>query len=284
MGAVGASLVRSRRASPVPGEAQPVIGAGTRIAGRYDVVGLLGRGGAADVFHAHDVRRGMAVAVKVVRAPEADARQRLAAEVRVLRRLRHPRIVGILGSGAYCGLPYVVLELVEGGSLAAALRRGALRAGHVRRIGVALADALAYLHGRGVVHRDVTPGNVLLDRTGEGHLADFGIAYDGGAAVTATGIVIGTASYLPPERLDGTPATPAGDVHALGLVLLECLTGRRAFSGSTTDVVIEKARRDPAVPRSLPAPWPDVLRAATARDPSRRPSAVDVRDALAGAP
>jgi serine/threonine protein kinase len=123
------------------------------------------------------------------------------------------------------------------------------------------------------VHRDVKPGNVLIGRDGRVRLTDFGIArLVDSARVTSTGMMVGTASFLAPEQVAGEPVGPPADVYALGLVLLECLTGQREYAGSTVEVALARLQRLPRVPATLPAGWPGLLRAMTAREPADRPS------------
>jgi serine/threonine protein kinase len=150
-------------------------------------------------------------------------------------------------------------------------------------MGTALAGALAHAHGLGIVHRDVKPGNVLVDRDGNVRLTDFGIArlLDSAAvaAITETGLVIGTAAYLAPEQVRGETAGPEADVYALGLVLLEALTGERAYAGPPTEAAMARLQRSPEIP--VQTPWlASLVAAMTAIDPARRPRAKAVEDAF----
>jgi serine/threonine protein kinase len=257
-----------------------------RLGGRYDVRSLLGTGGMADVYLAHDLELDRDVAVKVLR--DAGGTSRFRAEARTLSRLRHPALVGVLDLGEVDGRPYLVLELVQGTSLAERCAQGPLPREEVARVGEQVAAALAYVHEQGVVHRDVSPGNVLLSDDGRVHLADFGIArlVEDHPTLTAAGETLGTAPYLAPEQVRGEEATPAVDVYALGLVLLEALTGRRAFDGIPTEAALARLQRDPDVPQDLPADWRELLLAMTQREPADRPAAAAVEtrlDRLAGA-
>jgi serine/threonine protein kinase len=174
------------------------------------------------------------------------------------------------------------MELVEGTTLGSRIARGPLDGDEVRRIGQELAEALAYAHDAGVVHRDVKPANVLLDPRGRAKLADFGIARLVGDTVrhTRTGTTIGTAAYLAPEQVQGEDVSGATDVYALGLVLLEALTGEQPFGGAPVEAAVARLHRDPEVPAG--DPHADLLRAMTARDPGQRPAAADVAAALGG--
>ncbi|MCD2193861.1 serine/threonine protein kinase [Actinomycetospora endophytica] len=205
----------------------------------------------------------------------SDARNRR--EVLTLAALSHPGLVTVYDVGDDHGRAYFVMQLIEGDTLAQRIRRGPLPLGDVIALGAALADALGYVHRRGVVHRDVKPGNVLLDGDGRAHLSDFGIAAVRDAApVTAAGMVIGTASYLSPEQVRGEAVTPAVDIYALGLVLIECLTGRREYPGNALEAAVARLHRRPVVPIGLPESLRSLLIAMTADDPTSRPDADEV--------
>jgi serine/threonine protein kinase len=205
----------------------------------------------------------------------SDARNRR--EVLTLAALSHPGLVTVYDVGDDHGRAYFVMQLIEGDTLAQRIRRGPLPLGDVIALGAALADALGYVHRRGVVHRDVKPGNVLLDGDGRAHLSDFGIAAVRDAApVTAAGMVIGTASYLSPEQVRGEAVTPAVDIYALGLVLIECLTGRREYPGNALEAAVARLHRRPVVPIGLPESLRALLIAMTADDPAARPDADEV--------
>ncbi|HYF71991.1 MAG TPA: protein kinase [Nocardioides sp.] len=256
---------------------------------RYEFGEVLGRGGMADVFRAHDRVLDREVAIKVLRSgPDQGTDQaRFAAEARTLAQLSHSGLVMILDAGIDTGEhAFLVLELVDGPTLAQALEAGPLPAERAGAVGVQLAEALAYAHERHVVHRDVKPGNVLLGPEGRVKLADFGIARLIGDAVrhTRTGQAIGTAAYLAPEQVRGEPVTGAADIYSLGLVLLEALTGERAYPGPPTEAAVARLSRQPHVPPDLPGQWSDVLTAMTALDPARRPAASEVASRLRGEP
>jgi serine/threonine protein kinase len=173
------------------------------------------------------------------------------------------------------------MEFVEGETLSDAMRSRPLAAERLAEIGAAVADALAHVHARGMVHRDVKPANVLLGKDGSVKLTDFGIArLIDAAKVTSTGMMVGTASYLAPEQVAGEPVGPATDVYALGLVLLEALTGTREYDGPAIEAAMARLHRSPVMPATLPAGWPPVLAAMTAREVDARPSARDVAEAL----
>jgi serine/threonine protein kinase len=253
------------------------------LADRYALKELIAHGGMADVYRATDQLLRRQVAVKMLRDVPGGAADRLrfAAEAQTLARLSHPGLVTVLDAGASDSQPYLVMELIEGSSLADCAGR-TLDADRVTEIGRQVADALAYAHAAGVVHRDVKPGNVLLGPDGRVWLADFGIArlLADTARHTSTGLVIGTASYLSPEQAQGVAVTPASDVYSLGLVLLEALTGTTAYPGAGVESAVARLGRAPEIPEHLPGGWRRLLSEMTAMSPADRPSAVDVAERL----
>jgi len=248
---------------------------GHLVAGRYRLVGVLGSGATAQVYRAVDTRLGRTVAVKVFRTgTDSPAARRLASEARLLASLRHPGLVSVYDAGTDDGRPYVVMTLVDGETLRERLARGPLAPGTCGRLGAALAGVLAHVHAAGIIHRDVKPSNVLLDRAGLPYLTDFGISrLLDSTRVTTTGMVVGTAAYMAPEQVRGELVGPEADVYALGLVLLECVTGQVEYPGTMLETAVARLSRPPRVPAGLPLPLRDVLVAMTAAAPEARPSA-----------
>ncbi|MFJ3384866.1 MULTISPECIES: protein kinase [unclassified Curtobacterium] len=254
--------------------------------GRYRVTGTLGHGGMASVYRAVDEQLGREVAVKVFRMGAVDhgERARAEAEIQVLAGLRSPALVTLYDAALddADGDSYLVMELVPGSDLATRLREGPLDRSTTARVGAQVADGLAAVHAQGIVHRDVKPANVLLEADGSHvKLADFGIALLRDAArVTGTGTVMGTAAYLAPEQVTAQGISGKSDVYSLGLVLLECLTGRMPFPGSAVESATARLTRSPEIDPSLPTAWRVLLHVMTATDPAERPSAAEAAERL----
>jgi serine/threonine-protein kinase len=252
-------------------DAQPPV-PGAPLGGRYLLRGLLGRGGMGEVYEADDLRLHRRVAVKALRADLADDPRILARfrrEARTAGSLNHPNIVAVHDAGADGGRAYLVMELVHGRTLAEVIRsESPLAPGRAARIAGRVAEALEYAHGRGVVHRDVSPGNVMLTDTGEVKVLDFGIAQvDLGSTGPAS--ARGTVAYVAPEVERGAGAGPRSDVYALGAVLVELLTGAPPVRGAIV---------------SVPDTLDEVVRRCLAADPADRfARAGDLADALAQA-
>jgi serine/threonine protein kinase len=228
---------------------------GTRL-GPYEVLSVIGAGGMGEVYRARDTRLDRLVAVKVL-APElagdAEFRARFTREAKTISALSHPHICGLYDIGPEHDVDYLVLELLEGETLAARLTRGALPLAQVLRFGIEIAGALEAAHRHGIVHRDLKPGNVMLTAAGT-KLLDFGLAKqaDGSAVqafsmlatapgtATAQGTIIGTLQYMAPEQVQGQPADARTDIFALGTLLHEMATGRKAFEATTQASLIAK--------------------------------------------
>src|SRR5690349_17670069 len=222
---------------------------------RYRLGPVLGCGGMATVYTATDTKLGRQVAVKLFH-PGADENTlaRLETEARLLGGLTHPGLLRVFDVSIAGDEPYLVMQLVEGRTLRKVINDGPLRPVVVARLGSRLADTLAYVHSRQIVHRDIKPSNVLLDGSGNGYLADFGIAaLIGAARLTKTGHCVGTAAYLAPEQVCGAEPNPDADIYSLALVLLECLTGRPEYPGADVEAAVARLARPPVVPDSVPA-------------------------------
>jgi len=266
---------------------------GELVLGRYRLVRRLGAGGMGVVWLGHDERLDRAVAVKRVAAeavPGDRAARRAEKEALAAARLGHPAIVALYEAGREEGGYVLVSELVRGLTLARLLRDGRLSDFDVLRIGATLCDALAHAHARGVVHRDVKPSNVICpDRPEDGtpaKLTDFGIAHlvGDGDPLTRTGDVVGTLAYMAPEQARGERVTAAVDVYALGVVLVEALTGVNPVRGAgAADTVANLGRRLPPLRRArrdLPRELCAAIDAAVALAPDDRLAPEDLRDAL----
>ena len=251
--------------------------------GRYLLGEVLGVGGMARVVRATDTVLGRQVAVKLFRNDlDHDSAARAQREMHTLAGLAHPGLVSVYDAGTETGEDgserfWIVMELVDGPTLAGAV----LTPERVAGVGTQVALALAHVHAAGIVHRDVKPANILLAPDGSARLADFGIArIVDDARHTGTGLTIGTAPYLAPEQVTGSGVGPPADVYALGLVLLEALTGHREYDGGQVETAMARLHRQPVVPAELPAPWPALLTRMTSLAAAQRPSAAEVAQSL----
>jgi len=276
-------------------DAAPRTAPGRTVADRYRLLSELGRGGTGVVWRAEDLLLGRAVAVKEVLLPlsapvpeQQVLRERTVREARSAARLRSPGVVTIFDVLDVAGRPFIVMELVDGRTLAETVREdGPLPVAAAARVGLAVLDALAAAHASGVVHRDVKPSNVLMASDGRVVLTDFGIAQSAGdPSLTSTGLLIGSPGYVAPERVAGAPAGPAADMWGLGATLFSAVEGRAAYDkGEAMPTLMAVARDDRAA-----SPLAGALRPALDRllepDPARR-AGVDetralLRDAVAG--
>jgi len=247
------------------------------LGGRYRIDRLLGRGGMSDVYQATDLENGSTVALKLVRSNDPEFAVRLTREARVLESLDDPGLIRLLDTGVAGDQAFLVMELVDGETLSRTLERGPLGSRESAALGARLAGALAHVHERGIVHRDVKPSNILLDSDGAAKLGDFGIAaHDDATSYTVTGTTLGTVSYMAPEQLENHQVGDAADVWSLGIVLLECLTGRRAYQGSPSEVMARRISGPVPLPADLPAPWRQVLGGMLERRPEQRLTARQV--------
>ncbi|MGK5742964.1 protein kinase domain-containing protein [Micromonospora sp. URMC 103] len=262
---------------------------------RYRLIEQLGAGGMSVVWRGYDEVLGRQVAVKVLAsrlAADRAFRHRIRIEAQAAARLCHPNITNVYDYGeaeqAGVTVPYVVMELIDGGSLSSRLgRERQLPWREAVTIAAEVASALATAHARGVVHRDVTPGNVMLTATGV-KVVDFGIsALVGESEKGADGTLLGTPAYLAPERLDNGQVSPATDVYAVGLLLYRMLTGRLPWQASTTTQMLRAHMYNdpepmPAVP-GLPHEVADLVRRCLAKRPEQRPPTAELARTLADA-
>jgi serine/threonine-protein kinase len=253
--------------------------------GRYEVLGLLGAGGMGTVYRALDPTLGRQVAIKAL-APtfrgDAASLRRFEREARVLATLSHPNIATIYGFEQLDGSPYLVLERVDGETLANRLARGSMSIEETLRVGGQVVEGLEEAHSKGIIHRDLKPSNVMLTSDGRVKLVDFGLAKpvdapprpDVPEPITASGVVIGTARYMSPEQVKGESVDVRTDVWAFGCVLYEMLAARPVFAGrSTSDVVAAVLRDEPdwqALPPGTPRNVHRLLRRCLRRDPRLR--------------
>ncbi len=263
-----------------------------RLANRYELRGLLGRGGMGEVHDGWDLRLDRPVAVKLLNsqlASQPEIRTRFESEARAAARLTSPKVVRVFDTGEHEGTAFIVMERLPGRTLADEMAAGPLSEDRVRAVLLDMLEALAFAHRHGVLHRDVKPANVLIAEDGTAKLADFGIAKIAGQDLTQTGHFIGTATYLAPERLNGLPAGPESDLYSTGIVGYEALTGERPFQADTPLGLIRAINDDPtpSVRARLPgvdAGLASAIDRATRRLPEERfRSAEEMIEALGGA-
>ena len=261
--------------------------AGATLDARYRLDALIGRGGMASVYRGVDLALGRPVAVKVFAeaAEGIDDSDRRKSETALLASLAHRALVRLYDASRDpgTGREFLVMELVDGSDLRETLKLGPLSPADAAGMLADLAEALHVIHDRGIVHRDVKPANVLLERAHlpsrrwNAKLADFGIArLIDDARLTRTGLLVGTPGYLSPEQVSGVAPSPAADIYSLGLLVLESRTGETPFPGPAVEAASARLVRDPGIPESLGPDWVSLLRAMTAREPGERPSALDV--------
>jgi serine/threonine protein kinase len=250
------------------------------VAGRFYLKERLGRGSAAEVFRAVDLAGGPDVAVKMASVHSAKQHERIRNEAGILAALDHPSIIRFIAHGSlpdhgpHGGRPFLVQELALGSSMSEAVRINSHNPGDVAVWAHGLFSALAHLHSKGLVHRDIKPANLMLSglRRSPVRIIDFGITAAAGSA-PEPGISSGTVHYMSPEQAAGGAARPSWDVYSLGLVLLELLTGTKAFPGTAIESLVARTLRSPDVPDVVAPRWRPFLRSLTAMDSRERPTA-----------
>jgi serine/threonine protein kinase len=258
--------------------------------GRYRPTRLLARGGSASVFQGHDELLGRDVAIKLFRGGTESHITHYREELRVLASLSHHGVVSIVDAGVDESLPaephpFLVMELVTGGTVGEEVKQRTLTPREIGELGFEIAEALEYVHAQGVIHRDITPSNIMLVDYGtassrrRARLTDFGIALDGSSSDEDDGSVTGTAAFLSPEQVANQALTPATDIYSLGLVLLECFTRERTFPGSPVESAMARMRRDPGM-HGVDERWQSLLREMTTRNPNDRPTAAQVAERI----
>ena len=244
--------------------------------GRYDILDRIGYGGMGMVFRARDPHIGRAVAIKLLRVSDEDLHDRFLREAQSAGSLKHPNIVTIYDFGEHDGAPYIVMEYVEGTTLAGHIKQNIpLTLARKLELLEELAAGLEYAHNKGVVHRDVKPANVMVDREGILRILDFGIARVTDSGLTQTGMIMGTPNYMSPEQVEGKASDRRSDIFAAGLVMYELLSYHQAFPGETMHQVMNAiVRQTPVALRSL---VPDldpaletIVNRAIEKDPARR--------------
>ena len=260
--------------------------------GRFRLGECVGEGGMARVYRGEDVELGRTVAIKLIRPGiDGTSSERARSEVTVLASLNHPSLVTLFDARLVPGNPeYLVMEFVDGPTLAAELTSGALLPGSVAHLAAELAEALHVVHSAGVVHRDIKPSNILLSPAqlpggrSRAKLADFGIAHLlDTSRMTSPGLVVGTVAYLAPEQLRGEEPAPAADIYSLGLVLLEALTGQRAHpQAAGMAVALSRLENPPSIPASVDQGWARLLERMLDPESTARPTAAEVAMAASG--
>ncbi|MGW7072780.1 serine/threonine-protein kinase [Streptomyces sp. NPDC054855] len=270
-----------------PSEPDP--GAGRLIAGRYRLLSKLGHGGMGTVWRAKDETVDREVAVKEPRIPDhlpererANVFERMRREARAAARLDHPAVVNVHDVAVEDGQPWIVMELVQGRSLGAALQEGTLGARDAARIGLEVLGALDAAHQAGILHRDVKPDNVMLGQHDRVVLTDFGIAQiEGETNLTDTGGFVGSPEFIAPERVLGQRPGPASDLWSLGVVLYAATEGVSPFRRNNTPATLQSVlNATPAAPASASGPLAQAINGLLVKDPGRRPRAAQVRALL----
>ncbi|MEV5325632.1 protein kinase [Nonomuraea sp. NPDC052634] len=254
-----------------------MVAQGTTLAGRYRLDTRIGAGGMGEVWRGEDTVLARTVAVKVLlpgRMQDPGFVARFQGEARAMATINHPGVVDVYDYGVSGDTVYLVMKFVDGEPLDRLLARlGRIPPQAAMELIAQAASALQAVHDQGIVHRDVKPGNLLVQRDGTLVLTDFGIARsDIASRLTDAGMVLGTAAYCAPEQAEGAPVTPAVDIYALGVVAYECLVGQRPFDGDSAVTIALKHIREapPPLPADIPQPVRRLVDIALSKDPARR--------------
>ncbi|NUR92669.1 MAG: serine/threonine protein kinase, partial [Nonomuraea sp.] len=254
-----------------------MVAQGTTLAGRYRLDTRIGAGGMGEVWRGEDIVLARTVAVKVLlpgRMDDPGFVARFQGEARAMATINHAGVVDVYDYGVSGDTVYLVMKFVDGEPLDRLLARlGRIPPQPAMELIAQAASALQAVHDQGIVHRDVKPGNLLVQRDGTLVLTDFGIARsDLANRLTDAGMVLGTAAYCAPEQAEGAPVTPAVDIYALGVVAYECLVGQRPFDGDSAVTIALKHIREapPPLPAEIPPPVRALVEKALSKDPARR--------------
>ena len=281
--------LRQFAAAEEPG---PALAVGTRL-GPYEIVSPIGAGGMGEVYRARDTRLNRTVAIKIVLPSYLDseaARKRFSHEARALSSLNHPYICALYDVGHQNGIDYLVMEYLDGETLAQTLKNGRLPLDQALRFAIEIAEALDQAHRHGVIHRDLKPGNIMVTRDGHVKILDFGLAKQRRPAaesatlsLTEQGTVVGTAGYMSPEQVRGEELDQGSDLFSFGVILYEMLSGKQAFAGGSSVEVMNAVLKEepPELPASVPPALARIVRRCLEKEPARRfQSAADLGFAL----
>jgi serine/threonine protein kinase len=246
--------------------------------GKYELIERLG-GSTAEVYRSRDASLGRTVAIKILTEAglgDAEAHSRFLAEARLIGSLVHENIIGFYDYGEQAGRPFLVMEYLDGESLGAAIR--GWRTGDLRNkllIGRQIANGLAYVHSKGIIHRDVKPDNIWIDSAGKVKIIDFGVAKTEEFSITGTGFTLGTPYYMAPEQVRGEKPTPLVDIYSFGVLLFELVTGIRPFEGQTVNEIFDQVLHraldlEPLKKARIPDAVSDLIHGCTSKEPGAR--------------
>ena len=261
---------------------------------RYRPLRILARGGSSSVYRGRDEILGRDVAIKLFNAGAVADIRKQQEELRMLASLSHHGVVAVIDAGIDDSTPtdprpFIVMELVRGITVRQAIVGRQLSAREIGEIGFEIAEVLEYIHHRGVIHRDITPSNIMLVDYGTQHsrprarLTDFGISIDTLSHENESEELFGTIAYVSPEQALNEPLGPASDIYSLGLVLIECFAREVAFPGTPVVSAVARMTRDPEIPPWVDARLSPILASMTLREPAGRPSAGELIEALRAA-